>query len=431
MKTLIFSLTALLLCFLVFGVTEAQESDELLFVLLLHRHGDRAPITQLPVISNTIFRQQWPLGLGELTGLGMTMLHDLGERLRAEYVGPSAQNANFLSEHYDASQIYCRSSDVHRTLQSATSLEYALFPLGEGPNNTVAHASALPASFQPIPISTVPTAQDNLLVGVDWANANCPNVQAALQRIITSPAWEEKAAANRDLFAALTNITGLPVSMLTATMVLDVFVCYQAHQYDNFAAVTPAMWQQLQDLVKWIYARSMTDYGVLRTQISTLMTAIRGYLDAAASGTSPLRFVHLSGHDTTVMPTLAALQIWDGELIPYAANIVFELRRPTDGLPYVTISYQGQPMQLPFCNNQTQCPLSVLDRYLRNYDAVNLAAWCGAPLPADTALVATLQRVVIALGVSVGVLLVALVAVIARCVRRGDRQHEFKSMDLD
>ena len=305
MKALFFFAVIGILCSFSF----AQSNDELLQVILLHRHGDRAPITQLPTINNTLFRQQWPLGMGELTGLGMTMLYDLGTKLKSIYVGADAVNPNFLKDHFDASAIYVRSSDVHRTLQSAASLEYAMFPLGTGPNNTVVDSSALPANFQPIPISSVPTSQDTLLVGADYVYANCPNVQAAMHRIQTSPEWQAKAAANRDLFAALSNITGAPVSMLTANAVLDVFVCYNAHNYDDFAAVTPALRQQLHDVVTWIFSRLMGDYTVLRTQIATLMTAIRSYLDAAATGTSPLRFVHLSGHDTTVMPALAALQV--------------------------------------------------------------------------------------------------------------------------
>ena len=58
-------------------------------------------------------------------------------------------------------------------------------------------------------------------------------------------------------------------------------------------------------------------------------------------------------------------------------------------------------MPIPFCNNQTQCPLVVFDKHLRNYDSVNLAAWCGAQ-PATTDQLSLLLRLVIGLSVAAG-----------------------------
>jgi hypothetical protein len=59
-------------------------------VILLHRHGDRAPLDQLNV-PDDVFREQWPYGPGELTPLGMKQLFNLGEQLRERYVGKVTQ----------------------------------------------------------------------------------------------------------------------------------------------------------------------------------------------------------------------------------------------------------------------------------------------------------------------------------------------------
>jgi hypothetical protein len=141
---------------------------ELGLVVVLHRHGDRAPIGQSPpaVIPASLYAKQWPLGGSELTAHGMLQLYNLGVSLRAQYGG-------FLSQRFDPKLHYLRSTDFHRTLQSAQSLAYGLY-VGTGPTDALSNTS-LPFRYQPIPISTVPTSIDTLLDADDWASDNCAN----------------------------------------------------------------------------------------------------------------------------------------------------------------------------------------------------------------------------------------------------------------
>ena len=146
--------------------TVAGAGSDLGFVFLLHRHGDRGPISPDTNIAASLFSQQWPLGCGELTGHGMRQLFDLGSTLRTRYVGAGATNANFLPAQFDASLHYTRSTDLHRTLQSAQSLLYAMY-LNAGPVDNLTNSS-LPGRYQPMPVSTVVKFTDYLLVGWDY-----------------------------------------------------------------------------------------------------------------------------------------------------------------------------------------------------------------------------------------------------------------------
>lgn len=80
----------------------------------------------------------------------MRQLFDLGSQFRALYSGPNAANPNFLPPHFDANLHVIRSSNLHRTLQSAQSFGFGMY-IGEGPFDDLTNSS-LPGNFQPVPV---------------------------------------------------------------------------------------------------------------------------------------------------------------------------------------------------------------------------------------------------------------------------------------
>jgi hypothetical protein len=285
--------------------------------------------------------------------------------------------------------------------------------------------------FQPVPISSVPNTADPLLVGYDWALASCPNYQDRLRVLRQAAVWQRMATANTDLFAVLSNVTGQVVDMDNAASVHDVFVCYAAHDRLSFFgdALTPAVLDQLQALVRWQYGYIWNDYPAHRIVVSTLLSAIGSALRDAAADASPLRLVHLSGHDTTLMPLLAALQAFSGDPIPYAGSVRFELRSAAvSGALAVSVLYEHEPLRLRFCSNQTTCPLSRFLNYIdQNYNVSMLPAWCGvsalvsSAATADTAAPATiaaLQRAVVSLAAALVMLALAAAALALWSARR-------------
>lgn len=59
-------------------------------------------------------------GIGELTSKGMRQHYELGQKLKEKYI----LNTKFLSQIYNSSEIYARSSDKNRCISSAQSLLY-------------------------------------------------------------------------------------------------------------------------------------------------------------------------------------------------------------------------------------------------------------------------------------------------------------------
>ena len=91
-----------------------------LFIIIL---GARTPIY------NIYNKNHFSNILGKLTPTGMKQLYLLGLNFRKHYI----EDLKFLPEEYDDDLMYVRSSDFDRTLNSAESFLYGLYPLGTGP----------------------------------------------------------------------------------------------------------------------------------------------------------------------------------------------------------------------------------------------------------------------------------------------------------
>uniref|UniRef100_A0A8D2JSA0 Uncharacterized protein n=1 Tax=Sciurus vulgaris TaxID=55149 RepID=A0A8D2JSA0_SCIVU len=112
------------------------------------RHGDRAPLASYPTDPHKEAASSlWPRGLGQLTREGVRQQLELGHFLRRRY-------KSFLSPQYRREEVYIRSTDFDRTLESAQANLAGLFP--------EAAPGSPEADWRPIPVHTVPVAEDKV-----------------------------------------------------------------------------------------------------------------------------------------------------------------------------------------------------------------------------------------------------------------------------
>ena len=113
---------------LIFSSLKVIKSEEkIIFAWQIHRHGARAPYKG--VVNNTdVYHENWT-EIEELTEVGKRMLYLLGVKTRKRYV----DKYNLLSKEYNPQEIYIRSTDVNRTIESIESLLQGLYPIGTGP----------------------------------------------------------------------------------------------------------------------------------------------------------------------------------------------------------------------------------------------------------------------------------------------------------
>ncbi|RWS10302.1 Lysosomal acid phosphatase precursor-like protein, partial [Dinothrombium tinctorium] len=139
----------------------ADDSEHLLCVAIVSRHGDRTPVKFYP---NDPYRNEsyWPDGLGELTQMGKKRMFNLGRYLRKRY-------SFFLTN--ESCEMYIQSSERSRCKESANEIARGIY-LSQ---NSSLHSQN---NFD-FPIKTIPLKQDILLT----VKPNCPEAKIELEKV--------------------------------------------------------------------------------------------------------------------------------------------------------------------------------------------------------------------------------------------------------
>uniref|UniRef100_A0A8D1CUS1 acid phosphatase n=1 Tax=Sus scrofa TaxID=9823 RepID=A0A8D1CUS1_PIG len=204
-----------LLLLLLLLLRQALTEGPLVFVAVVFRHGDRAPLASYPTDPHKEnIATLWPRGLGQLTREGVHQQLELGRFLRSRY-------ESFLSPQYRREEVYIRSTDFDRTLESAQANLAGLFP--------EASPGRSEATWQPIPVHTVPVTEDKLL---RFPTRSCPRYRELLREATEAAEYKAALEGWTDFLTRLENFTGLSLvgePLRKAWKVLDTLICQQAH----------------------------------------------------------------------------------------------------------------------------------------------------------------------------------------------------------
>uniref|UniRef100_H2QGY5 acid phosphatase n=1 Tax=Pan troglodytes TaxID=9598 RepID=H2QGY5_PANTR len=341
----------LLLLLLLVLPPRALPEGPLVFVALVFRHGDRAPLASYPMdphkeVASTL----WPRGLGQLTTEGVRQQLELGRFLRSRYEA-------FLSPEYRREEVYIRSTDFDRTLESAQANLAGLFPEA-APGSPEAH-------WRPIPVHTVPVAEDKLL---RFPMRSCPRYHELLREATEAAEYQEALEGWTGFLSRLENFTGLSLvgePLRRAWKVLDTLMCQQAHGLPLPAWASP-------DVLRTLAQISALDIGAHvgppraaeKAQLTggILLNAILANFSRVQRLGLPLKMVMYSAHDSTLLALQGALGLYDGHTPPYAACLGFEFRKhlgnPAKDGGNVTISlfYRNDSAHLPLPLSLPGCP---------------------------------------------------------------------------
>ncbi|KAM6223472.1 testicular acid phosphatase [Rhynchocyon petersi] len=332
-------------------LTQALAEGPLVFVALVFRHGDRAPLVSYPTdphkeAASTL----WPRGLGQLTREGVRQQLELGRFLRNRYKA-------FLSPNYHREEVYIRSTDYDRTLESAQANLAGLFP--------EAAPGTPESSWMPIPVHTVPVTEDKLL---RFPTRSCPRYHELLREATEAPEYQAALEGWTDFLTRLSNFTGLSLvgePLRRAWKVLDTLICQQAH------GLPLPPWAS-QDVLRTLTQISALDIGAHvgppraaeKAQLAggILLDAILANFSRVQRLGLPLKMVMYSAHDSTLLALQGALGLYDGHIPPYAACLGFEFQRhlgdPEEDGGNVTISlfYRNDSSSLPLTLSLPGCP---------------------------------------------------------------------------
>uniref|UniRef100_A0AC34F4P4 Acid phosphatase n=1 Tax=Panagrolaimus sp. ES5 TaxID=591445 RepID=A0AC34F4P4_9BILA len=261
-------------------------ADDLIFVQAIWRHGDRSPTETFTKDRNQ--EDAWVQGWGQLTEWGMRQHLDLGKKLRSIYV----DQYKFLSSDYRNHEIYVRSTDVNRTMISAMSNMFAMYPAaatdagqtypnstawptyqvdGKHVNRTMISAMSnmfamYPAAatcagqtypnstawptykvdgkqvgYVPIPIHTINDIYDYTLN----ADMTCPRQDALREIIKQTPEYIQLTAQKKELLDNLTRITGDQIDLSNIWVVADALFIEKTWNKTWNAAFTDDLYKEI------------------------------------------------------------------------------------------------------------------------------------------------------------------------------------------
>lgn len=361
-------MTNRLFFYIIFCLQTLISQSKLIFVLETFRHGARDPITDFWNAKE--FKTK-----GELTPVGMRQHFALGQVLRKEYI----DELGFLSPNYTESEIYVYSTNVNRTIISALSQLYGLYPIGTGPtipqgfnfsllmppfNDSYlikeGELEALPNGYQPIPIHTGDYSQEYLLRS--WDPRVCPIVSDWYNEQYETNEFKQLVKDFNETLMGVAEMVNLPKETMDYWKLHGAYGVFINDIYSG------------KDLPKnfGIYEKNLTflynylvylvDFGSVkqRRYLSTpIFSEILDLFSKKIDGTNRKKWVILSGHDNSIMNILAGLNFTSHECIlegwkkggvydhlcfdypGYAANMIFELHNNTNKFS-VKIRYNGE-----------------------------------------------------------------------------------------
>ncbi|XP_024143010.1 lysophosphatidic acid phosphatase type 6 [Oryzias melastigma] len=273
---------------------------------------------------------------GQLTTLGMQQLYDLGTRLRRTYV----EERSFLSSTFTPAEVYVRSTNIVRTVESARCLIAGLFQQKQK---------------EIVPILTT-QAESEILY---------PNYHGCkLLKARCSHRWAESSTLS-DIAADLQSIhSALGIGAhhrVDFILIRDDMVARETHGLPSPPALEPwkdTVERRAVDMMFHVFQPSNREN--LQLSVGPLLHTLLGNMDEKLQGTSsePNRKLFLySAHDTTLIPCLMALGIFDMKWPPYGADITVELHQNQQtNEPFVKVSYIGEDQLIPGCSG-VYCPL--------------------------------------------------------------------------
>ncbi|XP_018584026.1 lysophosphatidic acid phosphatase type 6-like [Scleropages formosus] len=368
------------------GLRESRGQDvhyELKLVQVLFRHGARTPLKSIPdvleaqwapnllkapvhtqvdyVVTDLSGGPQPPAPLedkyrakilsggtfsGQLTTLGMQQLYDLGERLRKTYI----EDFPFLTPYFSPAEVLVRSTNIVRTIESARCLVAGLFQ-----------------QKQKDPVTILTTEAENEILYPNYDSCQ-------LLKLLGGPRWAESSKLP-DIAADLRNIQsdlGITAHQKVDFVVIrDDMIAREVHGLPSPPVLDrwrSTVEQRAVEMMYHIYEPSKAKS--LQLSVGPLLHALISNIEDKIQGMPSARSRKLflySVHDTTLMPCLMALGIFDMKWPPFAADITLELHqhRKTKEA-FVKVSYVGKDQLLPGCSG-IYCPLEEFKKVMSAY----------------------------------------------------------------
>ncbi|XP_069336830.1 lysophosphatidic acid phosphatase type 6 isoform X1 [Eulemur rufifrons] len=287
---------------------------------------------------------------GQLTKVGMQQMFALGERLRKTYV----ENIPFLSPTFNPQEVFVRSTNIYRNLESTRCLLAGLFQRQkEGP----------------------------IIIHTDEASSEVlyPNYENCWSLRQRTRGRRQTAYSQPGISEDLKNVKeGMGIDSADKVdflMLLDNMAAEQVHRLPSCPTLKKfarLIEQRAVDTALYILQRE--DRESLQMAVGPFLHILESNLLKAVDPATPpgkIRKLYLyAAHDVTLMPLLLTLGIFDHKWPPFAVDLTMELYQHQESKEwFVQLYYHGEE-QVPRGCPDGLCPL---DKFLNAMSVYSLS----------------------------------------------------------
>uniref|UniRef100_A0ABI7ZI77 acid phosphatase n=1 Tax=Felis catus TaxID=9685 RepID=A0ABI7ZI77_FELCA len=286
---------------------------------------------------------------GQLTNVGMQQMFALGQRLRKSYV----EDIPFLSPTFNPLEVFVRSTNIYRNLESTRCLLAGLFQSQkEGPiviHTDEANSEVLYPNYQ-----NCWSLQERTR-GRRQAACLQPGISEDLQKVKEGMGIASNDGV--DFLSLLDNVAAEQVHSLPSCPTLRRF----AQMIEQRAVDTALYVMQGED-------RESLQMAV-GPFLHILESNLREVMDPATAPGKTRKLYLYAAHDVTLMPLLIILGIFDHKWPPFAVDLTMELYQHRESKEwFVQLYYHGE--QVPKGCPDQLCPL---DKFLNTLSAYTLS----------------------------------------------------------
>uniref|UniRef100_V9KAY2 Lysophosphatidic acid phosphatase type 6 n=1 Tax=Callorhinchus milii TaxID=7868 RepID=V9KAY2_CALMI len=298
--------------------------------------------------ANNIKQFKTGMRVGQLTSVGMEQLYALGKRMRVSYI----EEKQFLSPAYSPLEIYVRSTNIERTIKSTRCMLAGLFQQKQDAK---------------VIIFTTDTESEILY----------PNTYGCKRlHILNRQLWKKVRAqpdVQCDMRLLQQSLGVVPDDNATFIDIMDDMIARKAH-----GLPLPKVLMEWEETIKQQAVKTLCSSFSLPNReglqlsvgpvIDMLLTNINDNIQDGNSSSKQKMYLY-SGHDTTLVPILYVLGIFNWDWPSYASDLTFELfEHQSSKEKFMKVSYSGKDQLVRGCSS-IFCPL---DEFLKVFKCCTL-----------------------------------------------------------
>jgi len=309
------------------GTAMNVDHDRELWESLLPSEDDaRSWDSQNPVVPKEISSKPYDLGrapYGQLTRQGASECVDIGKDLRKRYI----DDMEFLPKTFDLDKMKIRSTNLRRTQQTAQNLLLGLYPPESRPSGE---------KESQIPIKTMPIEDETLIPNAGGKCERCAKLTGELALAARGMTFVKKA--EREMMRGL----GYPPGGVRWAQAREVMTCYLLQNRTLPNGLTADDVDRMGEVNSVIWGAQYNDMDVGRLATGRIFMEVYEDMETAIDDCEDCNKISIyAGHDSTLVPILCSLGVFDDTWPPYASNIVLELAEDSKGKHHVRVMYNN------------------------------------------------------------------------------------------